>query len=284
MKIKVINDGINQVLYDKYESTIFELANENYNILNLDVDVVVIVTKLSPNYNGACRRVRRKYQVELSEKLLELTERVDSTNNLDLVIFHELMHVKDACIVNGKKSSYKTQCRFYYSYDNFVINVGYNSWTEFHACFETFDISDAYKVEPTFLYMVKKFEKIIKFRDEIFNTSFTDEKVFNETLDEYFEKIHEFVYLSSRFIASIPFNRRRNRHCEKTRTKPEYKYLLHIYDKLINVFSKSLHGVYGKHLFTRLYKIGLIWINELYVPLNIYPIKKNEKVLFMFEK
>jgi hypothetical protein len=130
--------------------------------------------------------------------------------------------------------------------------------------------------------MVRKLEEIVELRDKIYNFDNADHEYYNKILDDYFSMINEFVYRSSRYIASIPFRKTKYVHCEKTRNKESYIYVKKLYDKVINVFAKSLHGTYGKYLLNRLYKIGLIWIEELYIPLNIYPSKLNGNVVFEF--
>ena len=43
------------------------------------------------------------------------------------------------------------------------------------------------------------------------------------------------------------------------------------------------HGMYGAHYLTRLRKLGTIWLEELYVPLNIWLTKKGRRVRFVLE-
>ena len=282
MIIKILNDGINQELYDKYELIIFEIIEKNYNWLDLKVNITVKVTKSNSNFDGSCKRTRKGYEVQLTDYLLKELEDGVKTDHLDIVALHELIHVKDACEVNQKNTSYKTHRRFYRTYDNFITNVGYHSWTEIHTCFNIFDLSNAYKSEPTFLEMVRKLDKIVELRDKIYKFNDDNQEYYNKILDDYFAMINEFVYQSSRYIASIPFRRTNYVHCKKTKNKEAYIYLKKLYDKVINVFVKSLHGTYGKYLLNRIYKIGLIWLEELYIPLNIYPSKLNGNVVFQF--
>lgn len=282
MKIKISNDGINQELYSKYESLILEITRYFSCDLDLNVNITVKVTKENSKFNGSCVRKRKGYVVQLSERLLHDIEDGYGNDHLQIVIMHELIHVKDACNINMKKSSYKTHRRFYRTYDNFIINIGYSSWTEMHACLVTFVNSNAYKREPTFLQMVKKLDEILEFRDKILKYTGDDEEYFNNMLDDYLELINLFVYLSSRYIAAIPFKNTNYTHCDKTQKKSSYIYLKKLYDKLSTLFGKSLHGIYGKHLLSRTYKMGLFWMKEIYVPLNIYLSKLNGNVLFEF--
>ena len=282
MKITLINDGIDQELYDKYKTGIYNLVEENYKLLDLKVDLIVKLSKFDSNYNGTCKRKRKKYEVMLSEKLLYEVEETGNPVHLDLVIYHELIHVCDSYEVNSKNTSYKTCLNYYRTYDDFIINIGHNSWTEFHACVEVFHVSNAYKFEYTFLKLVKMFENITKLRDKILDYCSYDQEFYNEMVDNYFSEIHKFVYRSSRFFASIPYVKN-YKHCEKTRNKKEYIYVMKLYKKLMKVFSKSFYGMYGKNHIKRLYKIGYIWITELYIPLNIYPVKDKGKAIFVFE-
>ena len=280
MKLVVYNGGINEDKFLKYKDKILELFIENCEIMKINFDIIVEVVEKNTIFFGSFTRVKRKYKIQISEGLLDEIEITNKDDHLDLVICHELWHAVDAYNVNIKKTSYKTNCPKYRSYDDFITEIGFHAWTEFSACYRVNQISNSFKVEPTFLDMVKRFEKIIEIRDKISEIPKDD----NDTKlgFELFDEIKMFIYLSSRYLAASNF-KNKYKYCEKTRNKESYKYLNYVYSRVSKVFAKMFHGMYGAHYLTRLRKLGTIWLEELYVPLNIWLTKKGRRVRFVLE-
>lgn len=278
MFYKIKNAGIEKNIFNEYKDHILNVVKDIYDDCNFKFKCVVKTSNLDTDSSGICGRKGQKYEIVLYKKAFSR-----NLDYLDLVIYHELIHAKDASIINLKDSTFKTHKIKFRSYKDFITNIGYRSWTEFNACLNVNAISNSYKMECTFLEMVKSYEKLLKMKEAI-QTSEEDLGEINKLLIEYVNEIDSFVYFSSRFIAADLFRNSKNKHCEKTKNKEAYVCLSNLYSELRELYRKSYHGKYGKHMMKRMYKLGLFWMENLYVTLNLYLCKNRRYVTFVFSK
>ena len=81
--------------------------------------------------------------------------------------------------------------------------------------------------------------------------------------------INQFIYSSSRYIASLTFRKSLYEYNEKHTSKEEFIEVIKINSDLYRLIYKMTHGTYGKYLGKRLYNIGSYIINEIYERFNI---------------
>lgn len=209
---------------------------------------------------------------------------------LECVIYHEFLHIYDLNnIFNNKQIKYKDYRCFFKLVHKPSIYIGLLFWTEFFAYYKCYSNGFYYKSKDfcTFLQMVNKYKKIVKKYETIVNdieAGENDKKSLRYATEEMIDMINGFVYDTSRYLASLPFEKRNYDYCEKTKQKPEYKEVSKIVDKLIDLVDKMRHGTYGKHLVTRLDKIGTFIIETIYEKFHFKFSNKRLKCTFEYHK
>lgn len=278
MKIMVFNKNCDIETFNKYKTKVYDLALEIATEFEIDtnIDIFICGEKSDQGFTGCCTHLKNKQMIDLFPSLFNRED-----DHLELVLFHELIHACDSYFVDSKKAKYKTYKQEFRDVDSFIINVGFNSWTEFQACYLVNKISNSYKFNYTFLDMVKDYELLLKKKEDILVRISNKEQI-DDYLNEYIEDVQEFLYFTSRTMASIPFKNNNYDYCEKTKSKQSFKKIDKLYYKLFALYSKMFHGTYGKYLFNRLYKIGSLWFKEIFTPLNIGISKYNYGYDYMF--
>lgn len=265
MKIKVVNKSIDQKIFDNFKDKVYDMVFDISKKLNIDSDIIVNVcgNGTEKGVNGSCYSMKNRHIIYLYQHLFERED-----DSLELVILHELVHAKDAYLINKKKDNFKTYKTYKKDIDNYIIKTGFDTWTEFHAHFIVNKISNDYKFSYTTLKMVKKYEEILSIKDKIIQT-IKNKKDYNELLSEYFKKTDEYIYMFSTTLAAMPFKNYNYEYVEKTQNKPAFKKVMKLYDKAYKLIGKMFHGTYGKHMEKRLFNIGYFIFDEFYYPLNI---------------
>ena len=277
MKIKVKNNGCDKDIYEGYKGKIYDIVLKFINTMNIQANIIVNMCGECPmeGLNGLCSSLKKKHNIYLYPSLFNET----TDTHLELVIYHELMHVKDYYYIHGNKKHYKKMQKLK-NIEDFLMDMGYHSWTEFNACLRVNSISNSYKFNPTFLDMVKEYEQLLKIRENI-ETSLKEQKPLEISTGEYVDRIYKFIYFFSRTMAAIPFKKQYS-YCEKTKNKESFKKVDKLYKKSFNLHVKMLHGTYGKYLYKRLYKIGDFWYNEVFKALNISLVRYKKDWLHAF--
>lgn len=125
MKIRVINKDINQEQFNKYSSIIATIVFNKCEDLKID-EKLTIYLKDKPTrngINGSCYSRKKRYYMDLYSSLFDRKD-----DELELVIFHELVHLKDLISIDSKKTKYKSYKHTYKNIDNILIRQGF-SWT-----------------------------------------------------------------------------------------------------------------------------------------------------------
>ena len=163
--------------------------------------------------------------------------------------------------------------------------IGFLFWTEFFAyykCFENdfLDVSD----EDTFSKIVQNYTEIIKTNNEIKETLAKDNYTNNVVQNYIFNMVllfNNFLHNLARFIATIPFRKKTYDYTKNN--KKEYIEVKKITDDLTKLIHKMTNGTYGKHMCSRLSKIGTYINSKMLSKFNLEAFVQLGKVRYRYE-
>ena len=205
------NESTKTELVDKYKDDIIEkiryLIEANFDF-NITLIVKIVDIQLSQNYvNKETTCGYSSWQKNGNFIVcfgIESLERVERDNGLDIAIsiYHELGHVYDMYHVMHNKyykinPLYKRQRNL----NNYIIQQGWNFWTEFYAYFCTFKEFGGLHNYPTFYQIVRGYEQLTK-QYKILEQKLDDKTKEKEDLaKKQVESTEQFIYALAKHLA-----------------------------------------------------------------------------------
>ncbi len=278
-------------VFDLYKKDIYDYMIDEMDSFPFDMDLLVIFRVMDKDKNivnaetndGATTIKEKKYTVILNIDSLRIIPR---DNGLDIAISinHELAHVYDL---------YRTMHNKYYkinplkvnhkAFDDFVISEGWRFWTEFYAYYITnkqFKYQHGY---PTFLQLIKGYEKLQKQYAEAIAINDYESEEADRALENFIENIKDFAYAFSKYLAGAvngkPYN---YDYCEKTKNRAAYNIIAKLEYGFMRKILPLFTNTYGKGMANKMYELGKYLIKNLFIKFDFYPIKHHRYMRFAF--
>ena len=259
-------------IYKNNIDIVKKMVNEFSELLDFDLNLKVYFVPINNEDNDTAAGVVRKDDKWFILNIYDCAFN-SCKYSIETVIFHEFAHIYDIyhtfmnesfnCIGDkGKKNSL----------ENLIKCKGFSYWTEFFAHYKCFENElCSLSTADTLLQLVQKYKKIIDKQSEVDSMINDGENIKNikSEISEIVKLINQFIYSSSRYIASLTFRKSLYEYSEKHTTKKEFNDVIKINSDLYRLISKMTHGTYGKYLGKRLYKLGSYIFDEIYARFNI---------------
>ena len=198
-------------------------------------------------------------------------------NNLYFIegcIYHEFVHIYD---LSQTKKTFKISYEKRKNKKAFLLDLGYEYWTEVLAYYKTFSIYKRDFDNVTTYMLTKKMKTIMKMFQNLYETSSED---INE-IDKLYNHINDLAYCHSVHLAALLSGKLKPyEYSEKTTNSFEYQYTIEVRLKLFKQIDKIFSNPYSKKSKKRFIKIGKYLYKKIYFPFGLRIIKNEDKVSF----
>ena len=218
----------------------------------------------------------------------ESLERIEWDNGLDIAIAicHELGHIYDMYhVINNKYYKINPLICKQTNINDYIIQQGWNFWTEFFAYYFTFKEFKNLHDYPTFHQLLIGYQHLIE------QYKFLEPRLDNKTknikdlADKHIEEIEQFVYALAKYLAGSIIGKPRYYKVKVTKeNKKAVGELNRIIERLYRHLIKMFINTHGKGMATKLWNIGDYLIRTFYVNYNIIPEKMKGRIVLVHYK
>lgn len=289
------NESSNTAFVEKYKDDIIKHVKaivEN----SFDFDIVLIVRikdiETKENYvnkETTCGystwRKDGSYVVCLSSESLE---RIRWDNGLDIAIAicHELGHIYDMYhVMNNKYYKINPLMCKQTNINDYIIQQGWNFWTEFFAYYFTFKEFKNLHDYPTFHQLLIGYQHLLE-QYKFLEPKLDDKtKKIKDLADKHIEEIKQFIYALAKYLAGSIMGKPKYYKVKVTKeNKKTVSELNKIVERLYGLIIKMFTNTHGKGMSTKLWKIGDYLIRTFYVKYNIFPEKLKGHIALAYYK
>ena len=278
-------------VFEQYKDAISNYMMHLMEEFEFDIDLLVIfqisddIKSLLKQEKGAALTTFRenRYTVIIDIDALRKFE-YDGGLEIAIAMRHELAHVYDLYYATHNKF-YKTNPLKYRQERlvDFTIAVGWRFWTEFFAYSTTYKQFKYEYAYPTFLTLVKEYEKLQKRGRGIELLIDSESQNIQSAFDKFDNAIDNFAYEIAKYIAGSSFGKPYPyEYCEKTRRRAAFEAVDNLEYGLRRRLVPLLKNPYGRIGANRMYKLGKYVVENIYGKFNVYPIKHEKYVCFAY--
>lgn len=289
------NESLNTTLVEKYKDDIIKKVKAIVEC-SFDFDIVLIVriidiekTENYVNKETACGystwRKDGSYLVCFS---CESLERIECDNGLDIAIAicHELGHIYDMYhVMNNKYYKINPLMLKQNDMSDYIIQQGWNFWTEFFAYYFTFKEFKGFHDYPTFHQILIGYQHLKE------QYKYLEPRLDNKTneiknlADKHIEEIKQFIYATAKYLAGSIICKPRYYKVKVTKeNKRDINGLNKIIERLFGLIIKMFTNTHGKGMATKLWHLGEYLIRTFYVKYNIFPEKLKDHIVLVYYK
>lgn len=294
-EIRFENESINTALVEKYKDDIIEQVKEIVeNSFDFDIVLIVNIKDIETKENYVNKETTCGYSTWRKDGSYvvcfntESLERIERDNGLDIAIAicHELGHIYDMHHVMNNKY-YKINPLMFKQTDinDYIIQQGWNFWTEFFAYYFTFKEFKGLHDYPTFHQLLIGYQHLTD------QYNFLEPKLDDKTkkirnlADKHIEEINQFIYALAKYLAGNTMGKPRYYKVKITKeNKKIVDELNRIIERLYSLIIKLFTNTYGRGLATKLWNIGDYLIRNFYVKYNIFPEKMKGHIVLIYYK
>ena len=218
---------------------------------------------------------------------IESLERFEHDGGLDIAISitHELGHVYDMYnILNNNYYSYNPLLAKQKKFEDFIIQIGWDFWTEFFAYYFTFKEFKELHNYPSFHQIVVGYQKLVE-EYEIIKPNVADKKNQNvkELAHKHIDNIEQFLYATAKYLAGCLAGKQK--YYKVKPNKKNYKYIEEL-DKILvrfmRLISPMFNNTHGKGMTRKLWNLSRYIIMTFYLKYNIRPYKHKGHYTFAY--
>lgn len=291
-EVILYNKALTQELFNKYKEYICDLFLEIMRDLKIDCKLKVYIKPQEAIQESEDDFTSASFYSKRKDNVIDINDRcildLENNNKSELYdnVFHELLHLYDKIhIMNNKYSNFDFMKKSFRKQEDFIIDYGYDFWTEFFAhsqCYYNFKGKGVY----TFYEMVRIYQKLKVYRKEIRDNRTNSKYELEKKINNFKDELDYFVYFSAMHLAAFHAGRvRKYKYCAKISNSESFVELMYIYEEVYELLQKMNHGTYGKYMDKRLYNLGESILLNFYYPFSIFITRKNGYLrLGMFEK
>lgn len=289
------NKSINTSLVKKYKDCIIKKV-KNIVEFSFDFDIVLRVrindiekTENYVNKETTCGYSTWKkdgsYLVCFSSESLERIEQ-DGGLDISIAICHELSHIYDLYhVMNNKYYKINPLILRQKNINDYIIQQGWNIWTEFFAYYFTFKEFKKFHDYPTFHQILIGYKHLIEQYKYLESRLDNKTKDIKNLADKHIEEIKQFLYAVAKYIAgSMVGNPRYYKVKVTNENKKIISELNNIIERLYKLIIKMFTNTHGKGMATKLWNLGDYLIRTFYVKYNIFPEKMKDQIVLVFYK
>ncbi len=289
------NESTKTALVEKYKEDIIDQVKSIVEY-SFDFDIVLIIRikDIEKTVNYVNKEITSGYSTwQKDGKYVvcfgsESLERIDRDNGLDIAISicHELGHVYDMYhVMNNKYYKINPLISKQTNINDYIIQQGWNFWTEFFAYYFTFKKFKGLHDYPTFHQLLKGYQHLID-QYEYLEPKLDDKtKEIKNLADKHIEEIEQFIYALAKYLAGNLMGKPRYYKVIVTKkNKRAVSQLSRIIERLYRLNIKMFTNPHSKGMSTKLWDIGEYLIRNFYVKYNIFPEKMKDHIVLVYYK
>lgn len=293
-QIEIVNESSDEKLFEANKAPMLEMITDLLeNNFDFDINLKVLVRDLETkkyyvNDETDCgfstmEKKTGKFVVCFSTESLRRVE-YDRGVDIGIAIHHELGHIYDLYqTMNNKYYKINPLLAKHKIMTDFVVAGGWSFWTEFFAYYFTFKTYYDWHNYPTFLQLVKGYEKLqndyakLQPRIEVKN---------KETIDmaeQFIDDVKVFTYSVAKHLAGYVAGKPKSyKYTDKTKQRPAFKKVDRLCQGLLNRAAEMFSNTYGKGMARKLGNIGDYIIRKVYMDFDIIPVKHKGHIAYAF--
>ena len=294
-KIIFENESSNITLVEKYKNDVIEQV-KNIVECSFDFDIVlkikIIDFEIKENFVNketicgySTWKKDRSYLVCFSSESLA---RIERDNGLDIAISicHELGHIYDLYhILNNKYYKINPLVLRQKDIDDYIIQQGWNLWTEFFAYYFTFKEFKELHNYPTFHQLLIGYQHLIEQYKYLEPRLDDKTKEIKDLADKHIKEIEQFMYALAKYLAGNIMGKPRHYKIKVTNeNKRQAKELCKIIERIYSLVLKMFTNTHGKGMTTKLWNLGEYLIRTFYVKYDIFPKKMKGHIVLVYYK
>jgi len=218
----------------------------------------------------------------------ESLERIEWDNGLDIAIaiYHELGHIYDMYhVMNNKYYKINPLMFKQTNINDYIIQQGWNFWTEFFAYYFTFKEFKNLHDYPTFHQLLIAYQHLIEQYNYLESKLDDKTKEIKNLADKHIEETEQFIYALAKYLAGSIMGKPRYYKVKVTKeNKKAVGELNRIVERLYRLIIKLFTNTHGKGMVTKLWNLGEYLIRTFYVKYNIIPEKIRGHIVLVHYK
>lgn len=257
------------------------LASSLSKPVSIQIDVVNQIDSFATGPNQRTGGItsylgNNKFKIEFDRFYIDTFDNTEE-HYLYPTALHEFAHVEDKItFLNSKSIFLKKVENKARTFKEICRNIAFDVWTEFFAYRFTFINCKEYQY-PTFLYLVKLYEKLLKEKDK-FLSLIKDREPTDQEIGKYIGSVDCFLYSTTMYLAGTIYGKpKHHKYVSKTQNTKSFKY---VDSTSTNLLKKIYAYIRSRTIKTKeksFVSLGEFILNNIYDKLNIY-ISKDKSI------
>ena len=278
------NDTLSSKAKDDLSNFFNGLASSLSKPVSIQIDVVDQIDSFASQPNQRTGGItsylgNNRFKIEFDRFYIDT---FDNTENHYLypTALHEYAHIEDKItFLNSKSNFLKKVENKARTFKEICRNIAFDVWTEFFAYRFTFINCKEYQY-PTFLFLVKFYEALLKEKDK-FLSLIKDREPTEQEIGKYISSVDCFLYSSAMYLAGTIYGKpKRHRYASKTQNTKSFKYVDSISTKLVKRIYAYVRSKTIKTKEKSFVDLGEFILNDIYDKLNIY-VSKEKNIYYL---
>lgn len=276
------NKTSNKKTFNKYKEKFYSDCQSFADATSININVYIDVLDKIPlahrkaiySPDGRIYFYRSNYYIQIPITHFKDYVHSDVSFNVCHSLYHELVHMVTAHRTAQNNLNYQPFKKTYRTQRDYIINIGFNFWTEFMARFKTnLAFKKYYKENFPLLRLVKELKNLKAMYKTLIIPPSNDNDL--DKIIDFENLLSDFLYDCSVFLALYKNNY--YTYCEKTQNDTEFIEVENFLSDISSIINKTFHGMYGKRHIKRLWKMGCCILDEIYSIFNMDISRKNNK-------
>lgn len=258
-KLIYLNDVLDK--YARHQDYIKKTIENLFNLFNLDcvLNIKFIDFAKTNEYEETDCMLKSKsihrHELFITEYVLKTID-YDGGRYFAVAIFHEFEHINDYIkIIKTNHFKFNICLTHQKSFENKYVSIGFLFWTEIDAYYKTI----AFAYDNDFVYekinfgaLVRNYKKTIFYNKQFYNKK--DLTV--EEATKYIKSVDSFIYLCSKFMASVYVGHSKVPYAKIDKDK-EYKKVYKILCGLEPKIKRLFNNSYNSKSYINLFRLGM---------------------------
>lgn len=294
-KIIFENKSTDIALVEQYKTDIIEMVKDIVDAcFDFDIVLRVMINDFEKKENYVNKETTCGYSTWKKDGSYlvcfssESLKRIEQDGGLDIAIsiYHELGHIYDFYhVMNNKYYKINPLIIRQKNMNNYIIQQGWNFWTEFFAYYFTFKKFKGLHNYPTFHQILIGYQHL-KEQYEYLAPKLDNPNAKIENLaNKHITETEQFIYALAKYLTGSIMGKPRYYQIKVTKkNKKLVNELGKIIDRLYNLILKMFINTHGKGMATKLWNLGDYLIRTFYVKYNIFPEKRKGYIVLVYYK
>ena len=278
------NDTLSSKAKDDLSNFFNGLASSLSKPVSIQIDVVDQIDSFASQPNQRTGGItsylgNNRFKIEFDRFYIDTFDNTEE-HYLYPTALHEFAHIEDKItFLNSKSDFLKKVENKARTFKEICRNIAFDVWTEFFAYRFTFINCKEYQY-PTFLYLVKFYEALLKEKDK-FLSLIKDREPTEQEIGKYISSVDCFLYSSAMYLAGTIYGKpKHHRYASKTQNTKSFKYVDSISTKLVKRIYAYVRSKTIKTKEKSFVDLGEFILNDIYDKLNIY-VSKEKNIYYL---